>query len=221
MNWFHSELAKASLVGDKASVKDNSEQGFRSGMAKVEKRREPGNLSIVPGASGLLPITEAKLWQNPCWLAFRLNYLALRYNVPLYGWVERRYGLSRPEFVVIYSLGLRDGTLARDISVSSGFPKNTLSRAIAKLTKAGLILRGADPKDKRSQILRLSAKGRRIFDEALPHFVDFEERMRATLSAAEQDQLAKLLAKMVLDSVNWPQAIATAPSKARLRRAAN
>ena len=208
-------------MGDKASVKNNSEQGFESGMGKVEKRRAPRTLSVVPGTTGLLPITEAKLWQNPCWLAFRLNYLALRYNVPLYGWVEQRYGLSRPEFVVIYSLGLQDGTLARDISISSGFPKNTLSRAIGKLTRAGLILRSEDPSDKRSQILRLSAKGRRIFDEALPHFVDFEERMRATLSASEQDLLAKLLAKMVLDSVNWPQAIETAPSEAHPRRASN
>ena len=72
-------------MGDKASVKNNSEQGFESGMGKVEKRREPRSLSVVPGTTGLLPITEAKLWQNPCWLAFRLNYLALRYNVPLYG----------------------------------------------------------------------------------------------------------------------------------------
>ena len=208
-------------MGDKASVKNNSEQGFESGMGKVEKRRAPRTLSVVPGTTGLLPITEAKLWRNPCWLAFRLNYLALRYNVPLYGWVEQRYGLSRPEFVVIYSLGLQDGTLARDISISSGFPKNTLSRAIGKLTRAGLILRSEDPSDKRSQILRLSAKGRRIFDEALPHFVDFEERMRATLSASEQDLLAKLLAKMVLDSVNWPRAIETAPSEAHPRRASN
>ena len=121
---------------------------------------------------------------------------------------------------MIYSLGLRDGTLARDISVSSGFPKNTLSRAIAKLTTAGLILRSEDPSDKRSQILRLSAKGRRIFDEALPHFVDFEERMRSTLSASEQDLLAKLLAKMVLDSVNWPQAIAPEPEPRRRNKAA-
>lgn len=208
-------------MGDKASVKNNSDQGFHSGMQKGEKSQDrQWGLALVPGTSGLPPITEAKLWQNPCWLAFRLNYLALRYNVPLYGWVERRYGLSRPEFVVIYSLGLQDGTLARDISISSGFPKNTLSRAIAKLTRAGLILRSADPSDKRSRILRLSAKGRRIFDEALPHFVEFEERMRATLSAAEQEQLARLLAKMVLDSVRWPQAIAPEPELRRRGKAA-
>ena len=59
---------------------------------------------------------DAKLWDNPCWLAFRLNYLALRYNTPLYDWVQRSHGLSRVEYVVIYSLALTDGGQARDIS---------------------------------------------------------------------------------------------------------
>ena len=44
--------------------------------------------------------------------------------------------------------------------------------------------------------------------------------MRATLSAPEQDQLAKLLAKMVLDSVHWPQAIAPEPETRRRGKAA-
>ena len=73
-------------------------------------------------AGRLDEMTEAKLWRNPCWLTYRLNYLALRYNVPLYSWVERVYGLSRPEFVVIFSLGLKDGAVARDIAISSGCP---------------------------------------------------------------------------------------------------
>ena len=180
-------------------------------MTEAAKIAKADVWSTTQRVTGLNPLTEAKLWRNPCWLAFRLNYLALRYNIPLYGWVEERYGLSRPEFVVIYSLGLHDGALARDISVSSGFPKNTLSRAIRKLCAAGLIERSEDPTDKRSQKLRLRPEGRRIFDEALPHFVAFEERMLQTLSDGEKDTLSRLLAKVVLDSVAWPSEI-DAPS---------
>ena len=176
-------------------------------MDKPDKIPGASGPTVEPGATGLHPMIEVKLWGNPCWLAYRLNYLALRYNVPLYGWVEERYGLTRPEFVVLYSLGLQDDGLARDISVSSGFPKNTLSRAISKLCAARLIERSEDPSDKRSQILRLSPEGRRIFDEALPYFVDFEKRMLATLSPDERDTLSRLMAKIVLDSVNWPTEI--------------
>ena len=77
---------------------------------------------IQPGCTGLPEIMEAKLWRNPCWFAARFNLIALRYNAPLYGWVQRTYGLSRPEFVVIYSLGLLDGALATPIACDVPLP---------------------------------------------------------------------------------------------------
>ena len=160
-------------------------------------------LTIPRGSTGLEALTEAKLWRNPCWFAFRFNHIALRYNAPLYGWIKRHTGLSRPEFVVIYSLGLLDGALARDISYSSGFPKNTLSRAIEKLCGLGLIERRVDETDRRNQTLHLLPAGRRMFDQTLQQFVAFEERMLQALSPGERDTLSNLLAKIVLDTPNW------------------
>ncbi len=176
-------------------------------MPNQNKRpREGGEivpLTVGRGASGMEALTEAKLWRNPCWFAFRFNHIALRYNAPLYGWIKRRTGLSRPEFVVIYSLGLLDGAQARDIASSSGFPKNTLSRAIEKLCGLGLIERRVDAADRRNQTLHLLRAGRRMFDETLQKFVVFEERMLRSLSPAERDTLSTLLAKIVLDTPNW------------------
>ena len=63
-----------------------------------------------------------------------LGDLALRYNTPLYTWIKQDYGLSRVEYVVVYSLALADGAQARDICDTSGFPKNTMSRAVAVVT---------------------------------------------------------------------------------------
>lgn len=186
-------------------------------MPNQEKRPREGD-NIVPlaagqvwvgrGTTGMEALTEAKLWRNPCWFAFRFNHIALRYNAPLYGWIKRRTGLSRPEFVVIYSLGLLDGALARDIANSSGFPKNTLSRAIDKLCGLALIERRVDTADRRNQTLHLLPAGRRMFDETLQQFVHFEERMLRSLSAAERDALSTLLAKIVLDTPNWAAEIA-------------
>jgi len=175
----------------------------------ADRRSHAARAPLVPvGSSGLNPMIEAKLWRNPCWFTFRLNYLALRYNVPLYSWVERTHGLARPEFVVIFSLGLMDAARASDISTSSGFPKNTLSRAIQKLLKAKLVQRSVDRTDRRGQILRLRPEGRRIFEESLPRFVEFEQRMLRTLTQGERDTLSRIMAKIVLDSVNWPDQVA-------------
>jgi len=130
---------------------------------------------------------EAKLWANPCPFTFRLNYLALLYNTPLYGWVRDTYGLSRPEYVALYSLALADGGSARDISRTSGFPKNTLSRAINRLELMGLIkARAKAPGGGRKQALYLSSKGWALYHESQPAFETQEERMLATLSLGER-----------------------------------
>ncbi len=165
-------------------------------------------LLAVPGAPAdgapvLDPVTHARLWGNPCWFAFRFNYLAKFYNVPLYGWVQRRYGLARPEYIVVHGLGLCTCATARDLSVSFGFPKNTLSRAIHNLVRRGLVERAHRQDDRRSFDLRLTAQGRAIYDEALPHFIAMHDDMLRALSAPEREQLSVLLAKVVLDTFTW------------------
>jgi DNA-binding MarR family transcriptional regulator len=167
-------------------------------------RTESTLATLVPGRPDIAdrgdidPVTAARLWENPCWFAFRFNYIALRYNIPLYGWVEREYGLARPEYVVVYSLGLRDGVTARDISVSYGFPKNSLSRAINGLERKGLVARATHPSDRRSFLITLTPAGRRLFDETLPRFVALQEEMLKVLTPKERTQLSVLLAKIVL-----------------------
>ncbi|NRG16279.1 winged helix-turn-helix transcriptional regulator [Rhizobiales bacterium] len=184
--------------------------GFASGETPDRPNVAASSLACVgeaggpSSASGLDAMTAAKLWENPCWLTYRLNYLALRYNVPLYNWVERTYGLSRPEYVVIYSLGLKDGALARDIASSSGFPQNTLSRAIQKLVGLGMIERTADDADRRCNVLRLTKEGRALFEQSLPRFVDFEQMMLEALDEDERKTLSALMAKLVVASTGWP-----------------
>ena len=85
-----------------------------------------------------------------------LQLSRLRYNTPLYGWVEKRFGLSRAEFVVIYSLALMDGVTASEIAASTAFPKNTLSRAVNRIAKLGLIRAQAATTDRRQQNLTLT-----------------------------------------------------------------
>lgn len=172
----------------------------------------------LPQASG--PVMDAGLWRNPCWLAFRINQLSQLHNLPLYGTIEREHGLSRPDYVVMYSLGLQDGLTAQEVSQSFRFPKNTLSRAIHKLVAKGLVRRTPDRADKRSFILNLTPRGRALLDRTLPLFVELQERMLAALSESERQSLSVLLAKIVLDSPNWSGSAGEAASPPARRRAA-
>jgi DNA-binding MarR family transcriptional regulator len=150
------------------------------------------------------PLIAVKLWENPCWLSFRINYLALRFNLPVYGRIAEHYGLSRPEYLVLYSLFLRDGIAASDVCDAAGFPKNTISRAIHRLVRRRLVRRSLDPLDRRSYVLHLTAESRRILDDSVPPMVGHEQRMLSGLTKNEQETLSKLLAKLVVDSTNWP-----------------
>ncbi|WP_245853485.1 MarR family winged helix-turn-helix transcriptional regulator [Maliponia aquimaris] len=156
---------------------------------------------------------DAKLWDNPCPFTFRINYLALLYNTSLYTWVQDTYGLKRLEYVVLYSLALADGGSARDISRTSGFPKNTLSRAIRRLELMGLIeARDKAPGGGRKQALHLSDKGWALFHETVPAFEAQEKRMLTVLSDGERQMLFELLSKVVLDAESWASAL---PPEAR------
>ncbi len=161
------------------------------------------------GRHRLGAFTHARLWRNPCGFAARFNYLGMRYNTPLYGWVEERFGLSRAEFVILYSLGLADGVTASEIAASTAFPKNTLSRAVNRIAKLGLIARSEGETDRRQQNLTLTPAGQAILDEAMPRFVAMEEEMLSPLSLVERETLSALMAKVVLsmfDSTVQPPA---------------
>ena len=150
------------------------------------------------------PLTAVKLWENPCWFSFRINYLSLRFNGPVYGRIAERHDLSRPEYLVLYSLFLSDGIAAMDVCATAGFPKNTISRAIHNLVRRKLIRRSLDPNDRRSYLLHLMAEGRRVLDESVPPMVAHEKRMLSGLTRSEQETLSMLLAKLIVDSPNWP-----------------
>ncbi|WP_332689335.1 MarR family winged helix-turn-helix transcriptional regulator [Bosea sp. (in: a-proteobacteria)] len=166
-------------------------------LSKLDSEREAA-------LRNLDPLIVAKLWHNPCWLSFRLNFIAFRFNDPVYRWIETRYGLVRPEFVALYAVGLRGGVAAKNIVASAGLPKNTLSRAIQKLLQRRLLKRESDPDDLRSYVLALTPAGRAIFDETMPRMVQQQTAMLAGLSEAEQKQLCELLDKMVIASPTWP-----------------
>ena len=170
----------------------------------METSNIPSTISQATAGEKLLgrhrldAFTHARLWRNPCGFSARFNYLGLRYNTPLYGWVEARFGLSRAEFVVIYSLGLMDGITASEIAASTAFPKNTLSRAVNRITKLGFIERHEDENDRRQHNLTLTVAGRALLDEAIPQFASLEAEMLAPLSLIEQETLSALMAKVVL-----------------------
>ena len=86
-----------------------------------------------------------------------------------------------------------------ELSADLGVPLSTATRAVDLLVAGGFVEREADPKDRRTVRIRMTAKGRHIYQT----FAEFNrQRIAGLLSAfspAEQAQLLKLMNRL-LDS---------------------
>ena len=163
----------------------------------------------VPSIEGIADdaMLRAKLFSNPCWFSYRMNYLALHFNTPIYGYIQKTMGLLRPEFVVIWSIYLTGPSTLTDVVRTSGFPKNTLSRAVLKLSQMGLILREVDQEDQRRIGLALTEAGLRAARTAEEVMIRHERQMLEVLTPAERLNLSEILTKLVSASGRWPQQI--------------
>jgi MarR family transcriptional regulator, temperature-dependent positive regulator of motility len=165
--------------------------------------RAPGE--PPPEAHDIPPLTFARLWDNPCWLSGRFNIVAMCFNVPVYGWIEQTYGLSRPEYVIAFSAALRSEVTASEISQSTGFPKNTLSRAVNRMVKLRYITRASQKDDRRLQSLRLTDRGRQLIEDTVPAFTAFEAEMMADFSAEERRRLSELMSRLAIGALRAAQ----------------
>lgn len=179
----------------------------------MPRKRSRKNGSQRGAADGPHPMLGVKLWNNPCRLSFRVNFIAHHFNQPIYDWVWREYRLTQPEHVVLYALGLKDEITADDIVASTSRPKNTLSRGVNAALRKKLIERRPDPRDRRRLILTLTPAGRRVVARSVPALVAHENAMAARLSKVERRTLEALLEKIILDKANWPTQIKGSPKK--------
>ena len=111
-----------------------------------------------------------------------------------------RFGLQAGEFDVLATLrrsgqpcALTPTDLYEATMVTSGAMTNRLDR----LEKAGLILRGPHPNDRRGIVVQLTEKGLALIDEALTAHVANEHEILAGLSDSERETLSRLLEKLI------------------------
>lgn len=136
--------------------------------------------------------------------AWRISYLSNFFHGPIYKAIRETYGLTRPDFVVLFCLHHSDEIVsATDICRVTGLPKNSISRAVSRLRKSGTIARKPDAADNRRQILRMTKPGDKLLRRILPLFVAREADMLEVLDRTERNELNRLLAKLVDRDDDW------------------
>jgi DNA-binding MarR family transcriptional regulator len=110
------------------------------------------------------------------------------------------HGITIGEFDVLAALRrggagtvLTPTTLARVAMISPAGMTNRLNR----LEAAGLIVRRADPDDRRGSLVELTPIGHAIADRAVEDLVTAENELFRELSASERHRLDRLLDKLI------------------------
>jgi DNA-binding MarR family transcriptional regulator len=128
---------------------------------------------------------------------FRLNRLAAEVSNALSGEYLVRYGLDIPGWRVLATLGFRnEACSAQYISDCTRTHKSTISRAVTVLLERQVIERVENVEDRREFRLRLTRKGRALYEELIPRLLCKEQEILSCLSAQERKQFAALLGKI-------------------------
>jgi DNA-binding MarR family transcriptional regulator len=128
---------------------------------------------------------------------FRLNRLAAEVSAALSDEYQERYGLDIPEWRVLAALGFRnEACSAQYIVHCTRTHKSTISRAVTALMSRQLIERVENQDDRREYRLRMTPKGKALYEELIPRLKRREREILSCLSAQERKDFAMLLGKI-------------------------
>jgi len=128
---------------------------------------------------------------------FRLNRLAAEVSSALSVEYATRYGLDIPEWRVLATLGFRqDPCSAQYVADCTRTHKSTISRAVTALMKRQLVERVENADDRREFALRMTRKGKALYEELIPRLLRREQEILSCLSAQERRDFATLLGKI-------------------------
>ena len=130
-------------------------------------------------------------------MPFRLNRLAAEVSAALSGEYQERYGLDIPEWRVLATLGFRnDACSAQYIAHCTRTHKSTISRAVTALMTRQLVERVENEDDRREFRLRMTRKGKTLYEELIPRLRRKEHEILSCLSAQERKEFALVLGKI-------------------------
>ncbi len=130
------------------------------------------------------------------YLPYRFLALSQKVSRYLQNMYETEFGLTQPAWRVMTVLGRFAPMRAKDVAELSGMEQVKITRAVARLAKAGFVSRRIDCKDRRQVSLALSAKGEAAYQEIVPFALAMEEQLIETLSEQERHRLGDILDKL-------------------------
>jgi DNA-binding MarR family transcriptional regulator len=165
-----------------------------------------GGRDLVDEALASWARERPDLKTQPVAVVMRVNRLAAHFHGELDA-VFAEFGLSNPSFELLATLrraGSPYRRSQRQLADTLGLTAGTVSVRVKQLQRLRLVTVEPDPGDGRVTFVRLTAEGRRRFDDAAPAHLANEEDLLRALSTDEQAVLAALLRKLLVTFEGTP-----------------
>jgi len=117
-------------------------------------------------------------------LPYRLNRLADAVSRDFSAIYREKYGLTRPEWRLLATLGQYRTMTATEIGHHSAMHKTKVSRAVTALEKRRWLVRETDEADRRVEHLKLTKAGEDAYRTLVPLAKAFDRRLSRAMSIA-------------------------------------
>lgn len=111
------------------------------------------------------------------------------------------FGLKYHEYAVLATLRVAGAPYCLSpsrLGATLLFTSGGLSNLIKRLEASGMVTRSTHPEDGRGVLIKLTAKGKRLADKAMPVHAQVELSLLRMFDAAERDRLARMLSAMMV-----------------------
>jgi MarR family transcriptional regulator, organic hydroperoxide resistance regulator len=153
-------------------------------MSRIAKRERPVSLDGL--SSEPMELGPALDFMRSMW---RLNH-ALELTS---GHMERAMGITAQQRMVIRCLGKQPGISPSQLAALLHLDRSTISTALNRMERAGLLVRRTDKHDRRSVTLWLSAKGKRLDRPSEETVESAVERMLAQIGRRDLVAAARVM----------------------------
>jgi DNA-binding MarR family transcriptional regulator len=140
-------------------------------------------------------------------LPYRLSYTSNLVSEQIARAYQSLFGLTIPEWRLIAVTAEEGETTQQKICARTRMDKVTVSRAAIALTDRALLARGANPDDKRSHLLFLTATGKALYADIAPKAREMDVEIFSCLSPKDRAELARLL-RTVDRHITDPESVA-------------
>ncbi|WP_435100717.1 MarR family winged helix-turn-helix transcriptional regulator [Arhodomonas sp. AD133] len=129
-------------------------------------------------------------------IPYRLAVLSDWVSRSLANTYQARFGISIPEWRILANLAREEPLSAGELSERTNMDKPRVSRALQRMVRSQLIRRETDANDQRVAVIRMSDRGRALYEQIAPLALDWEQELLSGLTDDERRDLNRLLDRL-------------------------